>query len=299
MLNYELSNKQRLKEAIIRVIVFFDLFDYPLSSREIWQYLDKAESLFNITKALTELKTIETNNGFFFLSGRQNIINIRRQRHNYSVRKIKIARRFARLFSFLPFVKMVALSNSIGQHNLRDASDIDFFIVSAANRIWLTRLFCASLAKILNRRPTAKNKRDKICLSFYLSSSNLNLKTLELTAGDPYFFYWQRSLVLLYNKNKTYEKFLAVNKIFCDPVSSGNKAPLEPKLRQLKIFDYLENFSKKLQLIIMSPALKQAANNSVGVVISDGVLKLYLHDKRQEYAEKYGNQLQQIFTENN
>lgn len=299
MLNHELANKYQLKEAIIRVIVFFDLFDYPLTPQEIWQYLDKTESFCDIIEVLSELKIIETRDGFFFLKGRRGIVNIRRQRHNYSVRKIKIARKFARLFSFLPFVKMVALSNSIGQHNLRDASDIDFFIVSAANRIWLTRLFCASLAKILNRRPTAKNKRDKICLSFYLSEANLNLKTLELTANDPYLFYWQRSLVLLYNKNKTYEKFLTVNKIFCGSTSSAKELSLEPRVTQLKIFDYLEKFAKKIQLIIMSPALKQAANNSVGVVINDGVLKLYLRDKRQEYAEKYGNQLQQIFTENN
>ena len=49
----------------------------------------------------------------------------------------------------------------------------------------------------------------------------------------------------------------------------------------------------------MSPALKLAMNNSTGVVINDEVLKLYLTDNRQEYAEKYGNKIREIFKEGN
>jgi hypothetical protein len=295
MSNHDSEINSQLKEAIIRVIVFFDLFDYPLTAREIWHYLDKTESLLDINEALLGLEKIDNCDGFFFLAGRQNIIDIRRRRHNFSVRKVKIARRFAKIFCYLPFVRMVALSNSIGQHNFRDASDIDFFVISAAGRIWLTRLFCAGLAKILNRRPTAENKKDKICLSFYLAEDNLNLEPLKLAGGDPYFFYWQRSLILLYNKNRTYEKFLEANKI----LFNQSLITVSPEPPRLKIFDYLEKISKRLQFIIMSPALKKAANNSVGVVINDGVLKLYLRDNRQEYAEKYGNKLQQVFAKNN
>lgn len=48
----------------------------------------------------------------------------------------------------------------------------------------------------------------------------------------------------------------------------------------------------------MPPALKAAANNSDGVVIRDNILKLYLSDRRREYAEKYGNKINEIKKEN-
>jgi len=303
MFKYELNNQDKLNETIIQVIVFFDLFDFPLTAFELWHYLDKQIRLQDIINVLEVAPEIESKNGLYFLAGRGEILKTRRERHNYFLRKYKIAQRFVRYFSFLPFIKVITLSNSIGQFNLRDGSDIDLFIITARRRIWLTRLFCAGIAKILNRRPTPKNKKDKICLSFYISEENLNLDNLQMANGDPYFFFWLRSLVLLYNKDKVYEKFLVAN---CLPLSEISAQSLDsvPAVKQKtaglnKTFNYFERVAQKIQLIVMSPALKKAMNNSIGVVISDNILKLYLHDKRLEYAEKYANRLRQIFEKNN
>jgi len=297
MSNYELETKNNIKEAIIRVIVFFDLFDYPLAANEIWNYLDKKYSLLEIIGALEADTKIKQKNGLYFLTGREEILITRQKRHNYSIRKIKIANHFSRFFRLLPFIKLIAVANSIGQYNLRDGSDIDFFIITSPRRIWLARFICAGMAKILNRRPTDTNKKDKICLSFYITEENLNLDELQLSAGDPYFFFWLRSLVLLYNKDSLYEKFLAANKL-----SSANfpERPVEePSQSANLILNFLEGFAKKIQLIIMSPALKKAMNASAGVVVNDKILKFYLQDNRQLFAEKYGNKIRQIFTENN
>jgi hypothetical protein len=237
------------------------------------------------------------------LPGRVGIIKIRQTRHNYFLRKYKIAKKFVRYFSFLPFIKVIALSNSIGQFNLRDGSDIDFFIITSPRRIWLTRLFCAGIAKILNRRPTPKNKKDKICLSFYISEENLNLDNLQIDSGDPYFFFWLRSLVLLYNKEGVYENFLSTNYLPCKEIStqSSEKKVFRKQKKTIlsSISNCLERGAKRIQLAVMSRALKEAMNNSVGVVISDNILKLYLQDKRIEYAEKYANRIHQIFKKNN
>jgi hypothetical protein len=297
MINLSDVNDNKVKEAVLKTVVFFDLFDYPLSAIEIKKYLSLKASLAEIIKALDKIKEIENKNGFFFLKSRGEIIDTRQKRHNYSLRKIKIARRFSRLFSLLPWVKTIILSNSIGQYNLRDGSDIDFFIITAPRRIWLTRLFCAGIAAFLHSRPSAQNKRDKICLSFYITTANLNLDEFKLKEDDPYFFYWLRSFVLLYNKDKVYEKFLAANNIVAPDATAEL---IEPEMAaQNFIFNGFEKIAKTIQLIIMSSALKQAANNSIGVIINDAVLKLYLRDNRQAYAEKYGNKIRQIFTENN
>jgi len=291
MFNYEKNQEDDLDKAIIKMITFFDLFAYPLTAYEIYSYLDKRSPLFKILHILPELKLIEQKNGFYFLTGREEIITTRQTRHNYSVRKLKIARRFSRLFSLLPFVKVVALANSLGQHNLRDGSDIDFFIITAPRRIWLSRLYCTGLAKLLHRRPTAKTKKDKLCLSFYLAEDHLNLADLKLAGGDPYFEYWQRSLVLLYNKKRTYEDFLAANQSVPFPPTTTAKINSPRKF----CGNFLEEISRRLQLTIMAPELKGKINQNSGVVINDSVLKLYLIDRRQEFLIKYEKKLQQLF----
>lgn len=296
MFNYELTSEEKIKEAIIHVVVFFDLFEYPLTAHEIWYFLDKKISFCSVIYNLENLAEISSKNGFFFLLGNEEILNTRRKRYNYSLRKIKIAHRFVRLFKFLPFIKVIALSNSIGQFNLRDGSDIDFFIITSPRRIWLTRFICAGITKILNRRPTPKNKKDKICLSFYVTEENLNLSSLKLNDHDPYFFFWLRSLFLLYNKDKVYEKFLMANNLL--PLGPNSLAADKMLTAINSIFNISERIVKKIQFIIMSPDLKRAMNNSTGVVINDKVLKLYLRDNRQEYAEKYGNKIRQVFAKN-
>ncbi len=308
MLKCELKTIDKPREAIINIIAFFDLFDSPLTVYEIWENLSKQLELENIYDVLRkEIRGSEINdassqnerptiiqqkNGFYFLAGREKIIAVRQQRYNYFYRKIKIARAFSYLFKLCPFVQLVALANVIGTYNLRDGSDIDFFIITTSGRIWLSRLYCTGLAKILNRRPNIRTKRDKICLSFYLSQEHLNLQDLHLSGGDPYFYYWYHKLILLYNKNRVYEQFLQANK---RPVSSESR---NSSITESNI-NFFERQAKRIQLKIMPFPLKQAMNNSVGVVVNDQVLKFYRRDRRQEYAEKYENQIKKIFTADN
>jgi hypothetical protein len=276
------DNSKLLARDILRPLVFFDLFDFPLTAYEIWHYLERPGSLTDLIFVLEKLspEIVGQRDGFYFLSGRENIVTTRKIRYNYSCAKIKIAKRFTRAFRLLPFVKTVAVANFIGDHNLRQEGDIDCFIITSARRIWLSRLFCAGLAKILNSRPTAKNKRDKICLSFYISQEHLDIRDLSLGDDDPYFYYWLRGLLPIYDSGDSYIQFLAANQL------RGGVLP-NLKKHQPSMMDGLEKMAKKWQLKIMSPALRQAMNNSDGVFISDSVLKLYLGDRRRLFAAKF------------
>jgi len=284
--------------AILKLLVFFDLFDFPLSLFEINAYLQKvsggeflsfSEILDKLSNLLIE-KKIETFNGFYFLQGRGEIINTRRKRYNYSKRKLKIAWRFAKIFSLSPFVRALAIANSIGSYNLRDGSDIDFFIITAKNRIFLARLFCTGLAKILNSRPNSKIKRDKICLSFYLAEDKLSLEKLKLLDTDPYFDFWESNLVFLIDKDN-----------FKDYFTSQLKIPLVIKRKNSILFNFLEKIAASFQLAIMPKVLRQAAARSdsswlgnFGVVIDRDILKMYLSDRRLEIKQRYETKLGEI-----
>ncbi len=280
--------------AVLDPVIFLDIFDYPPTAYEISYYLDSKFPLAEVVLALEELVVkgvIQENQGFYFLPNRQEIIGIRQARYNYSCAKLKIARRFSRLFSWFPGVIAVAAANFIGRHNLRLGSDIDFFVITKPGKIWLSRLYCAGLAKILNRRPTNRKKKDKICLSFYIAADQLDISVLALPTEDPYFYYWQRGLVPLYNYQNTWENFLQANKLSASPgiTESTNNIHSVKMSRG-------EKLAKKLQLKIMSPALLAARENSDGVVITDSVLKLYLGDRRRYFTSIFKDKKHEIFT---
>lgn len=269
------------QEAIIKRIAFFDIFDFPLTVFELWKDGGIGLSLRELRQVLDSDPRLETADGFYFLAGRPAIVATRRERHNYSERKIRIARHFTRAFALWPGIRLVALANSIGRRNLRDGSDIDFFIITAPGLIWLSRLYCTGLAKILGRRPTARTKRDRICLSFYLAADRLAIEDLKLAGSDPYFEEWRRNLVPLYNINQTYEAFAAAN---AGVASRG--AEISPQQG-----GWLEKMAQSWQLNIMPPDLKEANGQSDGVIIKTGVLKFYQRDRRREIAQKYAQKI--------
>ena len=291
MSNIKSNYNQYLVLEIKKVIVFFDLFDYPLTALEIFNHLEQKFSLLDIDTALDSLKPILSNKyGFYFLAGREKLAELRQSRYNYSVRKLKIASRYAKIFSFLPYIKVITLANVIGAHNMRDEGDIDLFIISEHKRLCLTRLFCAGLAKILNKRPTQKVKKDKICLSFYITNDSLNLDELKIKPNDPYFDYWLKTMVLLYNKEENYENFLTSNNLF------GGRLSLSKNINtRLNIFfDCCELIAKKWQLKIMPLPLKQVLASSNGKFINDKILKLYWRDRNAEILEKFNYALNKI-----
>lgn len=287
------------EDAILRMIVFLDLFDFPLTAYEIFIKLDRLFSLFSVSQALTNLVAagrLEEGQGFYFLPGRSALLLIRNRRYNYSCAKLKIAHRFSFFFSLFPGVKAVAVVNFIGSHNLRQGSDIDFFIITATRRIWLSRLFCAGFTKFLGHRPTKQRKQDKICLSFYVTEDELDLSGLALSGeSDPYFYHWLRGVKPLAGKRQVWQKFWQANRInnFSGDSLLGEEIG-GGQANGGRWGDFWEKVAKMLQLKIMAPPLKAAMNKSDGVIISDGILKLYLVDRRREFTHKFQQKINEI-----
>jgi hypothetical protein len=281
---YLVKNDDSLSNNLLRLFAFFAIFKYPLTFWEIKNYLNdiikkSSVEVLSDLDLLVEKNIISFSKGFYFLKGSENLVEIRRKRYNYYQRKLKKAKRFAKLFSFLPFVKMVALVNTIGDFNLKDEGDIDFFIITKANRIWLSRLYCTGITKILNSRPSKKTKKDKICLSFYLAENSLNLNKLKYKNGDPYFEIWERDMNVIFDRSDYFPRFRRAN-------LNNNYQEKDIENNNLRL-NLMEKLARTLQLKIMPKSLKQAATLNEGVVISDNILKLYLIDKRLNIKEKY------------
>ena len=310
MYKNSLLEEKNIKKAIVEAIAFFDLFDFPMTAFEVWQNIKIKCELADIIDNLdivcqTAIPLIQEKNGFYFLKNRSEIINTRMARYNYTDKKFKRAIKVARLFKFIPWIKMIAVGNLIGAHNLKKESDIDFFIITKANRVWITRFFCVLITKFLGLRPKPNNNENKICLSFFISEKALNLEKLMLE-NDIYFYYWLANLTPIYNINNIFAEFIEANSWF------KNKLPnLEINTYNFRrdsgknfskfyydIFDLffgeLEGRIKKLQLKIMPAQLKSIMNKDTRVVIDNNILKLHTQDRRTYYLEKYNLKIKNL-----
>jgi len=329
-MSFEIEKKDTdLKKAIIKVVAYFDMFDYPLTDFEVWKYLSVKYNFIEVKKILylmslrgsesdrsnlvfvplTEIASpsarndnLETKNGFYFFSGRNGIINARMARYNFADRKFKRALRVAKLFKLIPWIKMIAVGNIMGAHNLKDESDIDLFIITQNKRIWLARFFAAALMKILRLRPEEKNTRDKICLSFFVSEEEMDLKGLMIE-NDIYFIHWLAGLVPIFDVGDMYKKFIQEN--FWLNEFLPNWMPAEISFRRdaglpfskiyFKIIDLLfsrlENIFKKIQLRLFPTAIKELMNKDSRVVVGDNIIKTHIKDRRSEYRKNWEDRI--------
>jgi hypothetical protein len=319
----QIKTDKEIGEAIVETVAFFDLFVYPLTDFELWQYSKIKCSLADIKNILFTAKILETEDGFYYLVGRSEIIETRRKRYNYSDKKFKRARLVARFFKIIPWIKMIAVSNIIGTHNLKEQSDIDLFIITEKKRVWLTRFFCAGFMKILGLRPKEGEEKDKICLNFYVSEGGMDLRRLMLGDNniskdnldrnknreleirnwkfdsDIYFIYWLVGLVPIYDSGGMYERFIAVNNWLKEYLPNWQPVKMVKRRKACQglpkiyhdivdlLLGGLEQNVKKWQLKKMPTSLRNIMNKDTRVIVNDEVLKLHIKDRREEYRKKY------------
>ncbi|MFA6551627.1 MAG: hypothetical protein WCV41_03825 [Patescibacteria group bacterium] len=299
------DQRQKLPPAILQTLAYFDVFNFALTDWEIYKYLwvenlaDKNVSYFQVREILINLPQAAYKDGFYFLAGREELVPLRKERQIIAREKYKRARRVAIFFSLLPFIKMIAVCNSLAYDNARAESDIDFFIISQKGKVWTTRFFTTLILKFLRLRPTNKTKQNKICVNFIITKDALSLQPL-LVENDIYFKYWLRQLVPLYNQGDIFQKFIQENDFVARAIN--NSAPLlffnQRKIELGRAAEFLklilekicsgvwfENFYKQIQLKMMPVNLKAQAGKGTAVVMNDCILKFHEQDRRQEYRD--------------
>lgn len=298
-----------IDRAVLRTLIYFDLFDFPLTAEEIQENLIIKEktTLPGVKNSLNNLKSsVAMAEGFYFLLGRDQIVKQRKEKYVLAEIKFKIALKNTKLLSHLPFIKAIFVVNKLAYSNTSNDGDIDLAIITKTDRIWSARFFCAGLMKLLNRRPQPKNGKNKICLSFYLAENNLDLESIAYP-NDIHLAYWTKQFTPIFDPSNTYQNFWQENKWLNQYFA--NREPQKISLRRSiksrgqkiksimeKIWpDFLEKLLKKIQLLILPPNLKTLAEqDNSNVLLQNNILKLHLADIRKDIEHQWQQRCQTL-----
>lgn len=266
-----MSSSDPVSLNILEELVYFDLFNCPLTTFEIWNNLRQRfgnlalASIQNLLSRDAWLKErVSTAQGRWCLRGREANLRERQIRYRASKHKIDKAQRFVRLARFIPWAQEIHACNSLGFLHARQESDIDLFVVVKRGRIWSTRFFMILLAKCFGR-PTRAHTKDRLCLSFF-AAQGANLKKVALGSEDVYFWHWLGQRLCLYARK------------------AGQR-------RNSKLGDWLERALRRMQLKLMPGYLRALANKGTAVVLNDEFLKFHDHDKREYFRKEYAARL--------
>ena len=143
------NSSDKLPQAILHTVAYSDIFDYPLTAREIHRYLTCVHaSLEEVVQAVEENDLIARTGDYFTLPGREEIVRIRNQREAKSRELMPRAIQYGRVLGALPYIRMVALTGSLAVMNVSRDQDFDYMLVTAPGRVWTARAFALAFNRL-------------------------------------------------------------------------------------------------------------------------------------------------------
>lgn len=296
-----------IRTSIIKTIVYFDIFDFPLMAEEIMEYLYGYSKPIHIKEIKGTLELlikegkIEKIREYFVLNNRGNIIETRKSRKFISEKFWSRTRLYGRYMKMIPFVKMIAVCNNLAYNNASPESDIDLLIVIKSGRMWTARLLITIILHFFGVRRHGNLAAGRFCLSFFITEKKLSMEELAIDPHDPYLAYWTKLIAPIYGQ-KTYNNFVKSNEKwlskkyginFTESSSRHIYLEKESKFKKLsewilngKIGNILEEFLKKTLKKKTLRSMKKLGSEA-SVIVSDDILKFHNKDKRRKYYERW------------
>lgn len=162
------GDTEKMQAAVLRPLAYFDIFRYPLKVEEIHCYLpvemSKAD-LINQLELLTERGIIFCQDGFYSLDSDFTLIDRRRRGNELAEKMMPAARRWAAFVAHFPFVQAVFFSGSLSKNFLTDGGDVDYFIITSPQRLWICRTMLVMFKKIF-----LLNSKKYFCLNYFVAA---------------------------------------------------------------------------------------------------------------------------------
>ena len=215
------ARTRELENAIVQSVSYADVFDYPLTADEVHRYLIGVRAgASEVGRALAGSRLVPGRlahrDGFFTLPGREQIVEVRRQRTVPAKRLWRGAVDYGRRIARLPFVRMVAVTGSLAASNVTRDADVDYLIVTAPRRLWLCRALVIGVVRRAARRGVV------LCPNFLLTESALELRQRDLYTA------WELAQMVPIAGLETYHRLRRQNSWAGSFLPNAEGVPLEP-----------------------------------------------------------------------
>ncbi len=158
----------QVRKEIFRVLKIACSFDSAFTAEQVHRFIRVPISESDFQAVLARLKRegeLQGTRGGLWRSDEKNGFERRRK---WSHRVFDENKKHLKWIVRLPWVRYVALTGANAFESCNADDDVDLFIVTAINRLWLTYGIIVILSHLLK-------VRKKLCVNFLIDESNLNL----------------------------------------------------------------------------------------------------------------------------
>ncbi len=156
---------------VLRLVLYYDIFDHPLSEEELMEDCSISNAERDCLESLVGENLIFKLNGYYSVRKDPQLSTRRKKGRENTTKAMPRALRMGRLISSFPFIRGVALSGSISKGYMDSYKDVDYFIITKPNRLWLARTLLVIYKKIF-----LLNSFRFFCLNYFIDEENLEIR---------------------------------------------------------------------------------------------------------------------------
>lgn len=159
-------------EAIFAALLYYHLFDFPLTADEAHLLSGDRGSLESSKTAidwLVDQGLVGRERGYLFLGDAAQVLAREQGAVRAAAANDRILAR-ARLIGRFPFVRGVGLSGSVSKGVIKPGDDIDFFVVASSGRLWICRTLLMLFKKIF-----LLNSHQMFCVNYLVAEDAMGL----------------------------------------------------------------------------------------------------------------------------
>ena len=199
---------------------------------------------------------------------------------------------YLKYIKWIPWLEMILVGNSISMNSSRESSDIDLYVVTSSNSIWLVRILLTVIFQVLRVRKTDKKHSWRFCLSFFSTNKWMDFSSFAIE-NDIYLYFWIIYLKPILSYNNTYENFIKINNSWADfseyssKIEENKKTIVYKKNTEENTKKSLSHINNFLKNIFLPKTIKTYKTlwKPFWVIINNDMLKFHNNDIRKEVSE--------------
>lgn len=157
----------------MNILSYFEIFEHPVGLSELIQLIGKEEEDIRMVLDQYVSNNFIYSDGIYFSTSKEIVQRVasRLNQEKLAESYLKKMPRYIRLMSCFPFVRGVGISGSLSKGVVSEDGDVDYFIITEVDRLWICRTCMIFFKKVF-----LLNSRKYFCVNYFIDLNNLRIK---------------------------------------------------------------------------------------------------------------------------
>ncbi len=118
----------------------------------------------------------------------EDLWKLRQEMDRETIRRYRKIQRYGKILISIPYIRGIFVAGSLAfsSGNAKEGSDIDVFVVTAVDRIWLARFGITLVTQLLGIRRRGSYDENLFCLNHYVTEDALYRKDHDIYSAELY-----------------------------------------------------------------------------------------------------------------